>query len=179
MIEPPRAPADFADSAAAAVPPRVAVARVHRQFQVTATQGIAAGEAILAIDGAVVAQPSRWSIQVGEAEHVELPAPLPLADELDCHPWRFLNHACAPNAMLCGRTLVARRAIAKGDEVTFDYTTTEYEMACPFLCGCGAPDCLGVVRGFRWLSPAQRQARAPWLAAHLLARFVDTANKTV
>jgi len=149
--------------------PPVAVVCVRSQFQVVGTDDIAPGQPILYVDGVVVARPTRYTIQVGEDAHVEGPAPI--EHELDHHPWRFLNHACSPNAVLRGRWLVALRAIGKGEQVTFDYTTTEYDMACPFACHCGSPDCLRTVRGFRHLSPEQQIARAPWLAEHLRRRL--------
>ena len=157
--------------------PRVAVARVRRQFQVQATQDVASGEPILHVDGVLVQRPSRYTIQVGDHAHVELPGPVSLEEELDHHSWRFLNHSCAPNATLRGRWLVALRPVSKGDEVTFDYATTEYDMCSPFPCGCGAAECLGIVRGFRYLSTAQQQARAPHLAEHLRQRLHEGATR--
>jgi len=157
------------DPATSSWSPRVAVARVRSQFQVVATEDLEAGQPILQVNGVLVEQPTRYTIQVGEHAHVERPEPAELEHDLDHHPWRFLNHSCAPNAMLRLRTLVALRPIEKGDEVTFDYATTEYDMSCPFPCGCGAPGCLGIVRGFRHLTPEQQRARAPYLAEHLRA----------
>lgn len=61
---------------------------------------------------------------------------------------------------------MALRPIAQGDEVTYDYNTTEYSMASPFLCHCG--HCSGTeIRGFRHLSIPERQRRARILAAYL------------
>jgi hypothetical protein len=156
-------------SATSPVDPRLAVQRAAGQFQVVALAPIAAGEVLLYVNGRVVDRPSRYSVQIGAHEHVDPPVPDDLADDMDRHAWRFLNHSCAPNAALRGRTLVALRDIGRGDEITFDYATTEYEMAAPFPCGCGAPACRGVIRGFRHLSAAQQRAVAPCLAPHLLA----------
>lgn len=152
---------------------RAAVIRRSAQFQVIATAAIAVGQPILAIEGMEVARPSRFSVQVAEDCHIEVPVDLGLEEAMDRHPWRFLNHSCAPNACLRGRTLVARQPIAVGAEVTFDYHTTEWELASPFRCACGASDCVGEVRGFRHLAPARRRGLAPWLAEHLLARLAD------
>lgn len=149
---------------------RVAVVRTRHQFQVIATEAIRRGEPVLPIDGVVVPVPSRFSVQVGPHEHVELPAEVTLEEAMDHHPWRFLNHSCAPNAFLRGRTLLARTDIPAFAEVTFDYHTTEWDLASPFPCGCGARDCVGVVRGFRHLLPARRRALRPWLADHLRVR---------
>jgi len=34
-----------------------------------------------------------------------------------------------------------------GDEFTFFYPSTEWEMAQPFICNCGSKDCLQLVKG--------------------------------
>jgi len=58
------------------------------------------------------------------------------------------------------------RSIPQGEEVTYDYNTTEYSMASPFLCRC--VHCGGrEIRGFRHLSIPEQQRRAGILAAHL------------
>ena len=61
------------------------------------------------------------------------------------------------------------RAIAVGDEVSFHYAATEYEMAEPFTCHCGASTCVGTLQGYRYLSKLQRQRIAPFAQPHVLA----------
>jgi hypothetical protein len=56
---------------------------------------------------------------------------------------KYLNHACNPNAHFKGRDLIALRPIAPGEEITIDYKATETELAAPFQCNCGAPNCAG------------------------------------
>ncbi|MEY5032012.1 MAG: Phosphoribosylformylglycinamidine synthase [Planctomycetota bacterium] len=85
------------------------------------------------------------------------------------HPWRFLNHSCDPSAAVQSRSLIALRPIAAGEQITFDYTTTEGSMAEPFTCLCGASGCVGTVRGFAHLSAAEQRARRDRLAPHLRA----------
>jgi hypothetical protein len=41
-------------------------------------------------------------------------------------------------------------------------------MAEPFQCGCGAPSCIGLVRGFMHLTREQQRARVGRLAPHLV-----------
>jgi len=147
----------------------VAVVRNKTQFAVFTTTAIAAGQPVLQIDGVVVAVPSRFSVQVARDQHIELPPSVSLEEAMDRHPWRFLNHSCAPNVCLRGHTMVAIRDLHAWEEVSFDYHTTEAELASPFRCSCGAPHCVGMVRGFRHLDPWRQQALRPWLADHLLA----------
>jgi hypothetical protein len=55
---------------------------------------------------------------------------------------RYMNHSCDPNTWWSDDlTLVARRDIAPGEEVTCDYAT--FETAVPFrmACECGSPRC--------------------------------------
>jgi SET domain-containing protein len=133
---------------------------------VAAERDFAAGQVVLALDGRIVARPTRYTVQVGDHEHVDAEARPERGDEFPL--WRFLNHSCAPNTRIDGRTLVALTAIGAGEEITFDYDSTEWDMASPFACACGAPGCRGMVRGYRHLGPAQR-ALVLSPAPHLLA----------
>ena len=65
------------------------------------------------------------------------------------------------------RAVVARRPIAAGDELRFDYNTTEWEMAEPFVCNCRTPRCVGVALGFAHLSPARQQVLLRDAAPHI------------
>jgi hypothetical protein len=78
-----------------------------------------------------------------------------------------MNHDCDPTTAIRDRDVVALRDIAPGDGITFDYNTTEYELAEPFKCRCGSTQCVGMVRGARHLTPEQRARLAAWLPAYL------------
>jgi D-alanine-D-alanine ligase-like ATP-grasp enzyme len=77
----------------------------------------------------------------------------PLTDEIwvtwseDPEEWRPINHGCDPNAWLQGLDVVARRFIAEGEEILLDYATFSDERMPSFECGCGSPECRGIVRG--------------------------------
>ncbi len=64
-------------------------------------------------------------------------------------PADFMNHSCDPNTwFIDDATMVARRDIKKGEEVTYDYATSEIMESYTLpRCNCGAPDCRRVVRG--------------------------------
>lgn len=85
---------------------------------------------------------TRCSIQIDERRHIEHHGAV-----------AFLNHSCVPNCSIDtgGLALVARRRIAAGDELTLYYPATEWEMAEPFACQCGAPECLGTIAGARYV----------------------------
>jgi hypothetical protein len=60
-----------------------------------------------------------------------------------------MNHSCAPTAIVDVTKWEVRAAvpIVKGHPITFFYPSTEWEMAQPFKCQCGAEKCLGVING--------------------------------
>jgi len=55
-------------------------------------------------------------LQIGEKRYLELEK-----------PYIFFNHSCDPNAAVVGRAkIVAVKNIQKGEEILFDYSTTEW-----------------------------------------------------
>lgn len=57
-------------------------------------------------------------------------------------PLNKLNHSCAPNAYFGPkRQLFALRPIRKGEEVTFDYSTSEVDPQWTMACDCRAKGC--------------------------------------
>jgi hypothetical protein len=67
--------------------------------------------------------------------------------------------------------VVAVRDIPAGEELTFDYLTTEWEMATPFACRCGAADCRGLIQGFKHLSPEAQAHLISRCSPYLVRRF--------
>lgn len=65
-----------------------------------------------------------------------------------------LNHHCNPNVVvdMARMELRAIRAILPGEDLTFFYPSTEWEMAEPFACLCGDIQCLGVISGAKDIS---------------------------
>ena len=150
-----------------------------------ALAAIPAGANILQLEGDVSATRTRHSVQIGEGLYIDAPAregARELARELaheiahelahktpfTSYRFRALNHACDPNARFVGRVLQARRDIAVGEEICFDYTTTELSMVHPFRCTCAAANCIGMVQGFAYLSTTQQRERSSDLQSHLL-----------
>jgi hypothetical protein len=124
---------------------------------VVSARPIPKGTAIHSWKGApVVARPTYQSVQIGRYRHVHDPACLNL-----------LNHSCDPNVRLDipRRAAIARRAIAAGELLTFFYPSTEWEMARPFRCRCGAPSCIHRVRGAKHLSRSTLRGRG--LSRHI------------
>ncbi|KAI8817865.1 uncharacterized protein EV422DRAFT_540263 [Fimicolochytrium jonesii] len=67
----------------------------------------------------------------------------------------FTNHNCDPNLVYTSYdTMIARRDIARGEELTYDYGTVDSESGSRFKCKCGAPTCRGIVTGGDWKDEA-------------------------
>lgn len=149
-----------------------AVLFVHGELRLLATHAFAAGEPIAPLQGDLVETRTRYSIELDRDCHLSAPAEVPFEGLMAHYYWRFLNHSCRPNTMVRGRELVAAAPIVAFEELCFDYDTTEWELAEPFVCRCGVCDGREV-RGFRHLSPSDRTRRRSLLAPHLQARFDD------
>jgi hypothetical protein len=75
-------------------------------------------------------------------------------------PGRFVNHSCTPNAGVVDDTrLIALCAIAPGEEIRFDYSTTISD-GWTMPCRCGAPGCRGLVVAFQLLPEPLRRRYA-------------------
>ncbi len=109
------------------------------------------GEPLLRIDCDRTTRPSRHSLQIEERLHLNVGTGLDPQQLLERYYWRFLNHSCAPNALIRGLDVVALSSIRCGEEITFDYDTTEYDLAEPFACRCGSDQCRCTIRGFKHL----------------------------
>ncbi len=67
---------------------------------------------------------------------------------------QYVNHSCAPNVFFDTTTFefVCLSPIQAGDEFSFFYPSTEWEMAQPFVCNCGSPECIQLINGASHLS---------------------------
>ena len=123
-----------------------------------ATKDIPEDSVIFYLKGTITAQPTRYTIQMGPREHLNFAAIRRPNDDLN-YCWQYLNHHCEPNGYMntAEFTFRALRDIAAGEEITFNYLTTESEMAVPFNCICGSENCFDFIRGRNFLSPAQEK----------------------
>lgn len=101
--------------------------------------------------GAVKSKPDKYTLQLDDNQHMLCSGPL-----------IFCNHSCDPNCMarvFYGLVeIVTIRDVKKGEPITFDYNTTEWDMASPFDCMCGSANCKGRIAGFKNLTPAQQKS---------------------
>lgn len=89
----------------------------------------------------VLDKPNRYTVQISRDRHTHV------------GKLAALNHSCNPNVILDTENMVmiACRDIEKGEELSFFYPATEWEMSAPFICLCGAANCIHVVAGARFL----------------------------
>lgn len=118
-----------------------------------AREPIQKGEVIVVWGGKVF---SEADIQAGKArerslvdidEGVYLGTTTDEPEELD----EFMNHNCDSNVWLEDEiTLVARRHIAKNEEITVDYALWETDYSWEMECYCGSPFCRKLITGNDW-----------------------------
>lgn len=105
-----------------------------------AKQDLATGTVLSKIEhDKILEAPNRYTLQLGENRHIEL-----LPEYL-----RYTNHSCSPNAFFdtTKMELAAVKNIKSGEEITFFYPSTEWDMEEPFACSCGSENCLGQIEG--------------------------------
>jgi SET domain-containing protein len=102
----------------------------------------------------IVAQKRYSTVQVSQTQHIEL----------NCD-FLYINHSCEPSLEFHVSTdpkrgpaidlVVAERTdatgmirgVKEGEDLTFFYPSTEWEMAQPFECTCRTPSCKGIISG--------------------------------
>jgi hypothetical protein len=92
----------------------------------------------------VLSEPSYLTVQVDLDKHILLqPEHL-----------QYINHSCDPNVFFDtdAMQIIALKVIGQGDEMTFFYPSTEWDMAQPFDCLCGTNKCLGLIQGAAHIS---------------------------
>jgi hypothetical protein len=102
-------------------------------------------------------------------------------------PGDSINHSCSPNCQLRNATqLITMVEIAVGEELTYDYATSDASDYDEFECACGSDNCRARVTGNDWQLPelqtryqkmfspyVQRKIKAAQLARALTKRDVE------
>ncbi|KAF0693607.1 Aste57867_15472 [Aphanomyces stellatus] len=132
-----------------------------------AARDIAVNELIGSARGTIYPTPTRFTIQMAHDKHVEVFGGL-----------EYANHSCNPNASFVMSEsdpivkLVAIKPITKGQDITFDYNTTEWDMDEKFNCQCGDAACRGHVHGAKHLNNADVLKLLPHFSASNLRRLL-------
>ena len=149
------------------IPASLVIRKQNKYRSLSTKQSYAMGESICPIPTeSLYSKPNQFTVQIGRDRHVEV-------KEL-----AVMNHSCNPNTILdTSRMLVfAARDITIGEELTFFYPSTEWEMSAPFICLCGAPNCIHVVAGARFLPLSTLEHH--FLNRHIRELMIDLLNNT-
>ena len=111
-------------------------------------------------------KPNRFTVQISKDKHTHV------------GKLAALNHSCDPNVILetDKMVMIARRDIEKGEELSFFYPSTEWEMAAPFICLCGSANCIHVVAGARFLPLSTLETH--YLNSHTRETITDLLKNT-
>ncbi len=145
----------------------IAIHTENKVRSLVARQDFKRGEVIYQIPAEKVSdKPNRFTVQMDRNLHTEV-------GKLSA-----LNHSCNPNVILDMEKMVvvACRDIKAGDELSFFYPSTEWEMAAPFICLCGSPSCIHVVAGARFLPLSTLENH--YLNRHIREMMIDLLNNT-
>jgi uncharacterized protein len=86
---------------------------------------------------------------------------------------QYMNHSCDPtNWWGDDETMIARRDIQPGEEITYDYATTELDVPMDMICHCGAALCRGRVTNKDYLLPEWQKRFGEHLPIHVLKAIV-------
>ncbi|KAL6855059.1 hypothetical protein ACO1O0_006197 [Amphichorda felina] len=94
----------------------------------------------------VATEPTYATVQMGRDSHLNLNSDL-----------LYINHSL--------NVLVGPKGLEPGDELSFFYPSTEWEMAQAFQCLCNTSSCRGTISGAKHMSPSQLEGY--WLNAHI------------
>ena len=140
-----------------------------------ATEPISAGEVVAAFGGRCVTRDEFELLPTNQqVRSLQIDDNLYMAGSPEPEPADFINHSCDPNCVLTGSVvLVAGRDIAVGEELGYDYATTDGSDYDEFECLCGSDLCRGKISGHDWMLPElqlrYRGTFSPYLAKRIAA----------
>jgi hypothetical protein len=85
----------------------------------------------------------------------------------------FINHSCKPNTYIDFQNLflISSKKIEYGEEITYDYFTSDWDNEDVFDCQCGTSNCRQKINGFKHLSDEERLKIKNKLSPFLLNKF--------
>jgi len=107
-----------------------------------------------------------------QSRSIQIDEDLFLVSSEQPEPGDMINHSCDPTCGLRGEiVVVALRELHPGDELTFDYATSDGTDYDEFECHCGAATCRGTVTGHDWRLPELQHRYAGHFSPYLAARI--------
>jgi len=134
---------------------------------------IAKDEIIFEFEKRFIDRPIKTSLQIDYGVHQVSTDP----DAIE----NCLNHSCEPNGHIKFEDLTFRALIGikKGEELTFNYLTTEWDFANKFDCQCGSKKCFHKLWGFKYLTLKQKKSLKPWLSPFLKKKLAEEEMQVV
>jgi hypothetical protein len=126
---------------------------LENQFGVITKKEFGKGAVIFSVKGPILSEPTMYSLSAGTNKHID-----PLRKDGSFDFGHYLNHSCEPNVIIkiAGSEnsvpyieIVARRDIKAGEELAFDYASSEYDTVSKTSCMCKAAICRGTIHGFK------------------------------
>jgi len=111
-------------------------------------------------------KPTYATVQMGRNEHLNLNSDLV-----------YINHSCDPSLIfdISSQNIIAgHRGLKVGEELTFFYPSTEWDMDQGFDCFCGSKVCLGYIGGAKHMKSSQLEGR--FLNAHIRELLEERDN---
>lgn len=138
-----------------------------------ATELINAGETVAGFGGYVKTRLEIRSLSADQQHRsIQIDDDLYLVSDIHPEPGDFFNHSCDPNCVLISsQILVAWRDIAVGEELTFDYATSDSSDYDEFTCECAKPTCRGIVSGQDWRLPEVQKKYEGYFSPYLARRI--------
>ncbi|KAL4144666.1 hypothetical protein PRNP1_013792 [Phytophthora ramorum] len=133
-----------------------------------AGQNFKGDDVIGSAPGNLYTKATRFTVQITPHKHMDFTGGL-----------EFVNHSCNPNTRIdmaeneAKVSFVAIKPISKGEHLTFDYSTSEWDMDEKFDCRCGAPNCRGHIGGAKYLNDDEVNARLPYFTSSVLRQLLD------
>jgi hypothetical protein len=111
------------------------------------------------------------SVQASRDLHIELNCDLV-----------YVNHSCKPSLVFDMERYEVRvvddgQGLKEGDELTFFYPSTEWDMAQPFGCLCKSGECRGEIRGARDMDRGVLEGY--WLNMHIVEMLAEKEERVV
>lgn len=142
-----------------------------------AASPLSAGEAVVVWGGALV---DREAAALARSEGklvMQLDDNLYSVEERGEDETYFMNHSCDPNVWMAdAATLVARRSIPTGEELTVDYALFEAaeDFEATWECRCGSTVCRKRVTGQDWRRPDLQRRYAGHFLPLIARRIADS-----
>lgn len=144
---------------------KLSVQKNSKGILLFAADSVKKDDILIRFEGKILDHPTKTSLQIDEERHLEG------GGEID----DFLNHSCSSNGYINFKdlTLRALRDIKKGEEITFNYLTTEWDTANKFECLCGSKSCFRHIYGFKYLALRQKKKLEPLLSPYLKKKLIE------